>query len=93
MKQNSSEHYSVNIHFGECDTKDYHVLVKPLLSNKMETFTTDLIFNNLTVTQLSEFYVVSVSDGESKMERVLIVHTDGLPEDRGPSGCIQGSFL
>ena len=81
-KQESEDYYLVSVHFGECDIKDYQVLVKPLLSNRAEEFTSDMFFNNLTVTQLSEFYVVSVSDGESKVERVLIIHTEGLPEDR-----------
>lgn len=81
-KMESEDHFSVSVHFGECDIKDYQVLVKPLLSNRTEEFTSNMVFNNLTVTQLSEFYVVSVSDGESKVERVLIIHTEGLPEDR-----------
>ena len=81
-KLESEDHYSVSVHFSDCDIKDYQVLVKPLLSNKTEDFASDMIFENLTVTQLSEFYVVSVSDGESRVERVLIIHTEGLPEDR-----------
>ena len=74
--------YSANIHFGACDTKGFHVVISPLLSRKDEDFSENITFTNLTVTQLSEFYVVSVSDGEHIKERVLIIPTEGMPENR-----------
>lgn len=82
VKAESESFYSVNVYFGACDIKDYHVEVRPLLSNKTEAFCEDVLFHNLTVIQLSEFYAVSVSDGERTVERVLMIHTTGLPEDR-----------
>lgn len=82
VKAESESFYSVNVHFGACDIKDYHVEIRPLLSNKTEAFCEDVLFHNLTVIQLSEFYAVSVSDGERTVERVLMIHTTGLPEDR-----------
>ena len=57
-------------------------MVRPLLSKKTEDFNHDIVFGGLTVTQLSEFYVVSVSEGEHNVERVLIIPTEGMPEDR-----------
>ena len=82
VKAEDEEHYSVSVSFDTCDTKDFRVLVRPLLSKKTEEFSEAIIFSGLTVTQLSEFYVVSVSDGERVLERVLIIPTEGLPEDR-----------
>lgn len=82
VKADDAEHYSVSVSFDTCDTKDFRVLVRPLLSKKTEEFSEAIIFAGLTVTQLSEFYVVSVSDGERVLERVLIIPTEGLPEDR-----------
>ena len=82
VKAEDEEHYSVSVSFDSCDTKDFRVLVRPLLSKKTEEFSEAIIFAGLTVTQLSEFYVVSVSDGERVLERVLIIPTEGLPEDR-----------
>ena len=82
VKAEDEEHYSVSVSFDACDTKDFRVLVRPLLSKKTEEFSEAIIFAGLTVTQLSEFYVVSVSDGERVLERVLIIPTEGLPEDR-----------
>ena len=78
----SEDYYSVEVHFDECDIKDYKVLLRPLLSNKTADFSEMILFDNLTVTQLSEFYMVSVSDGERTVERVLTIQTKGLPEDR-----------
>lgn len=82
VKAEDEEHYSVSVSFDSCDTKDFRVLVRPLLSKRTEEFSEAIIFAGLTVTQLSEFYVVSVSDGERVLERVLIIPTEGLPEDR-----------
>lgn len=78
----SEDYYSVEVHFDECDIKDYKVSLRPLLSNKTADFGEMILFYNLTVTQLSEFYMVSVSDGERTVERVLIIQTKGLPMDR-----------
>lgn len=81
-RQEEEDFYSVNVHFDACDTKDYQVSVRPLLSKREEDFGEDIVFTRLSVTQLSEFYVISVSDGERTIERVLIIPTEGLPEDR-----------
>lgn len=78
----SEDYYSVEVYFDECDIKDYKVSLRPLLSNKTADFGEMILFDNLTVTQLSEFYMVSVSDGERTVERVLIIQTKGLPMDR-----------
>lgn len=81
-KQEDDEYYNISVHFGECDTKNYCISVHPLLSRRSEPFGENILFPRLTMTQLSEFYVISVSDGEQTIERVLIIPTDGLPEDR-----------
>ena len=76
------EHYVAGLFFDACETKDYRVQVRPLLSMRTEDFGQSIVFGGLTVTQLSEFYVISVSDGEHTVERVLIIPTEGMPEDR-----------
>ncbi len=76
------DHYSTLVHFGSCDIKNYCVEVRPLLSKKAECFSEDILFSNLSITQLSEFYVLSVSDGQNSVERVLVIPTAGLPEER-----------
>ena len=76
------EYYSASVHFEACDTKGYQISIRPLLSRRTEEFLRDVLFTRLTITQLSEFYVIGVSDGEQIVERILIIPTDGLPDDR-----------
>ena len=58
------EYYSASIHFEACDTKGYQISIRPLLSRRTEEFSRDVLFTRLTITQLSEFYVIAVSDRE-----------------------------
>lgn len=76
------EYYSASVHFEACDSKGYQISIWPLLSRRTEEFSRDVLFTRLTITQLSEFYVIGVSDGEQIVERILIIPTDGLPDDR-----------
>jgi len=82
LVRQEEENYAVSVYFGECDTKGCQVEVRPLLSKKSAVFMKDILFSGLQITQLSEFYVISVSDGERSMERVLMIPTDGLPKNR-----------
>ena len=74
--------YFVEICFGKCDTKEFSVEVSPLLSRKTAEFAPEICFENLEMTQLSEFYVIKVSDGEDSINRVIIIPTTGLPKER-----------
>lgn len=74
--------YSVAVCFGACDTKGFSVQVRPLLSRKTAEFAQSISFENLEMTQLSEFYVITVIDGEDSIDRVIVIPTTGLPEDR-----------
>ena len=80
IKQNE-EFYDILVHFGKFDCP-YKVTVTPLLSNKTEELSEDMRFGKLTVTQLSEFYVISVDDGQRTVQRVIMIPTEGMPEDR-----------
>lgn len=75
--------YSLSIHFGQIDTKGYRVTVRPLLTKKpAEDFGSDVRFPRLSITELSEFYSVSASDGDIMVSRVLVIPTTGLPDER-----------
>ena len=74
--------YNVKVQFGSLDTKGFQITVTPLLSKRSEELSEEVWFTGLEVLQLSEFYVISVSDGEQTIERVLIISTEGLPDDR-----------
>ena len=82
VAEEGSEHYMLSVHFNPVDTQGFQVKVKPLLSHKEEVFSENLTYHKLTLTQLSEFFTVEVSDGESSVSRVLMIPTEGLPEDR-----------
>ena len=82
IKSADAEFYSANVHFENCDTKGFYVEVRPLLSQRTEPLSEDVVFERLSIEQLSEFYVLSVSDKVRTVERVLIIPTDGMPEDR-----------
>lgn len=73
--------YNVHVYPG-IFTTPYHVNISPLLSNKQAEFAEEIIFNGLSLTQLSEFYKVTVSNGETSISRVLMIPTDGIPEER-----------
>ncbi len=74
--------YDILLHCGEADLKGYQVSVRPLLSQKKSPYGGQVIFSGLDLLQLSSFYVISVWDGETAVERVVIIPTDGLPEER-----------
>ena len=80
--EQEQEGYCLSVHFGDTDTMGCRVTVRPLLSRQEAEFGTGISFHGLQMTQLSEFFVFSVSEGEERTERILIIPTSGLPEDR-----------
>lgn len=78
----NGEYYDLSVCFPEAIESEYTVNIAPLLSNKTESIAENILFKSLSLTQLSEFYRVSVSDGKRTVERIIIIPTDGLPEDR-----------
>lgn len=82
MAKAEGEAWSTSVHFDECSIRGFQITVRPLLSKRTEDFASDVLFTNLQITQLSEFYVITVSGAGRTAERVLIIQTDGLPDDR-----------
>ena len=78
---NCGETYEAHVHFGVFQTP-YHVEVSPLLSNKRLTLDESITFAGLSLTQLSEFYKISVSHGDDHITRIIVIPTTGMPEDR-----------
>ena len=56
--------------------------MSPLFSNKTAPLSEKVCFENLSLLQLSEFYKITVTDGENTVSRVIIIPTANLPEDR-----------
>lgn len=77
----TGENYEAHVHFGELDTENL-VEVSPLLISRPTRLAENVIFPDLTIKQLSEFYRLTVSDGNASISRVIRIHTTGMPEDR-----------
>lgn len=58
------------------------ITISPLLSNKTAPLDENILFTSLELTQLSEFYKISVSDGDKTVSRVIMIPTENMPEDR-----------
>ena len=80
--EQENKRYDIAVRFGETDLKGTQVTVRPLLSQKKLPYDRNLLFSSLDMLQLSSFYAVSVSNGEDAIERVIIIPTKGLPDER-----------
>lgn len=80
IKENG-ELYDINVSFEPMET-DYKITVSPLLSNKSVPMAENIIFSAMELTQLSEFYKISVFDGTQTVSRVIMIPTENMPDDR-----------
>ena len=71
----------VNVYFSAMES-EYDITVSPLLSNKSAELAENIIFPSLELTQLSEFYKISVFDGKQTVSRVIMIPTENMPDDR-----------
>lgn len=59
------------------------IIVSPLRAKGLSCpFANTVVFSRLNLLQLSEFYSVTVGEGNDKIERLILVPTKGLPKDR-----------
>ena len=83
--EESNGQYSLIIRCNEIANGRFHVQIRPLLIKHVtewKELKTEVVFDGLSITQLSEFYVLSVSSGDERIERVVLIHTEGFPADR-----------
>jgi HKD family nuclease len=78
---NNGDTFEIQVHFAFFESS-CQIWVSPLLSNKTAELRENIVFGGLTLTQLSEFYKITVSNGENSISRVLMIPTTGMPEDR-----------
>lgn len=76
--------YSIDIQF-EGQIENNNVFIKPLLSNKELALSEHIIFDNLKMLQLSEFYIIKAVSGEESVQRLIKIRTDNMPENRESS--------
>ena len=80
IKENG-ERFDVSVSF-EPISSEYEISVSPLLSKKTVAMAETIVFTDLELTQLSEFYKISVSDGSQTVSRVIMIPTENMPDDR-----------
>lgn len=76
--------YRLTVHFPAYQMEEqYRVTLRPLLCNKVQEMSECVIFEKMTLTELSTFYVLSVSEDDKIPEqRVIKIPVSGLPEER-----------
>ena len=80
IKENG-ERFDVSVSF-EPISSEYEISVSLLLSKKTVAMAETIVFTDLELTQLSEFYKISVSDGSQTVSRVIMIPTENMPDDR-----------
>ena len=80
IKENG-DRFDINLSFEHFES-EYDITVSPLLSNKTAPLSESIIFSSMELTQLSEFYKISVSDGKQTVSRVIMIPTENMPIDR-----------
>lgn len=80
IKENG-ELFDINLSFEPFES-EYDITVSPLLSNKTTPLSENILFSSMELTQLSEFYKISVSDGKQTVSRVIMIPTENMPTDR-----------
>jgi hypothetical protein len=82
--ETAGEFYQQTVYFKPYEKKnEYQISLHPLLCKKQQPFSECMVFDKMTITELSEFYVLSVTgqDGNTT-QRVIKIPTNGLPEER-----------
>jgi len=76
--------YKATLKIGKIKT-EVELYLAPLLITKQEVVSESVVFNNLNLWQLSEFYVVTARKDDQTLSRVVKIKTEGIPEDRDSS--------
>lgn len=59
-----------------------NVYISPLLSKKEQKLSEKVVFTELNMLQLSEFFIIKATNGDETVERVIKIKTDNIPEAR-----------
>ncbi|WP_423798193.1 phospholipase D family protein [Neobacillus sp. SAB-20_R2A] len=78
---NDSEPYTICI---EMDTlpEGIQFSIGPLLSKRMQLLKKEMIIENLSLLELGEFYKIRAEMDGEKVERIIKIPTEGIPEER-----------
>ena len=73
--------YSITVTF-EKYSSPYNILITPFLCKVPCELSSSIIFENFSLVNLSEFYILSVSSGKNAVERIITIPTEGIPDIR-----------
>lgn len=74
--------YAICVESDYAGAEGYDISMKPLLSQKSSSLAASMMFSNLSLMQLSEFYAIKVANEETAIERVVLIPTANLPDGR-----------
>ena len=75
--------YNVKLNADYDEIYDCNIQIRPLrVKNAYSALEKEIEFTNLERLDLSEFYVILVSKDDCPLERVIMIPTEGIPEER-----------
>ena len=79
----NGEKYDLRIEFsGYENLGDIDIVIAPLRSNKTAKISEVVEIHELEALQISQFYSLIVKGKETQIQRIIMIPTSGLPEDR-----------
>jgi hypothetical protein len=66
----------------KCKNIDYPSTISPLFYKDEQLITEDMRFSSIALKDLSQFYKVTVRGNTKTVERIIIINTIGIPENR-----------
>ena len=79
--EKENDKYDVKITIG-IGKQNSEITICPLLSNKDNPLAPLVVFESQNKAQLSEFYVISLTVDDYTLDRVIMIQTSGIPDDR-----------
>ena len=88
----SGDKYNVVVHLeGALKYKDVEISLAPLRRPSFLPFNGEMVFPDMEILQLTDFYQVKVKRGTAEVTRVITIPTSGLPEER--EGAVVNSVI
>ena len=81
VEEQSDGLFTVRVDFAEYKSP-YNITITPFLYNAPREFAKTTIFTDCQLINLSEFYSIAVASEKKKVERIIIIPTEGIPEMR-----------
>ncbi len=79
----SGDKYNVVVHLeGALKDRDVEISLAPLRRSSFLPFNGEMVFPDMEILQLSDFYQVKVKRETAEVTRIITIPTSGLPEER-----------